>query len=119
MITLNHLLSLLLTFLLFAFVNIFYKIQKRKTALVLHQLLRLSYLLVLLTGILLLPVMPITFGRMFKFLLGVLTMGFMEIFLMHRRQGDLGFFHWTGFGVLLGATIAMGLFLPLGWYLVW
>ncbi|MBB6451128.1 hypothetical protein HNR44_003122 [Geomicrobium halophilum] len=114
MITLPHLLSITSTLLLFILVHYLYFKRRAKIAVVLHQLLRVSYLLVIMSGILLLPQMPVTFARLFKLLSGIIVMGFMEIVLMHRVKGDLSKVHWIIFGVVLGLTIVVGLALPLG-----
>lgn len=114
MITSFHLLAIAFTLFLFTLVYYLYGTTRKRTAIVTHQVLRLSYLLVIITGILLLPLMPVTVGRLLKLMAGLLTVGFMEIFLMHRMKEDLGRMHWIIFAILLGSTIILGLMLPLG-----
>lgn len=117
LITGYHLLALSITCILFIFVFLFYKRGKTKKAVILHQFMRLSFLGVLATGILLVPLMPFSLARGAKLLFGIMSLGMIEIFLMHLNKGDLTKFTTVSFIVILSITILLGLFLPLGIYL--
>lgn len=79
--------------------------------------MRLSFLGVLATGILLVPLMPFSLARGAKLLFGIISLGMSEIFLMHLNKGDLTRFTTISFIIFLSVTILLGLFLPLGIYL--
>ncbi|MCM2676135.1 DUF1516 family protein [Alkalicoccobacillus plakortidis] len=117
MLTQYHLLAIILTLSLFGLVLSLYRKGQKKPAVLLHQLMRVSFLFVLATGILLVPMMPFSLMRGAKLLLGIISMGMMEIFLMHLNKGDLTKFTTVSLIVVISLTILIGLFLPLGIYL--
>ncbi|WP_185970942.1 DUF1516 family protein [Alkalicoccobacillus porphyridii] len=117
MLTQYHLIAITVTLLLFGIVYKLYVNKKRKQAIILHQFMRVSFLFVLATGILLVPMMPFSLMRGAKLILGMVSMGIMEIFLMHLNKGDLTKFTTISMITIISLTILIGLFLPLGIYL--
>ncbi|MDQ0207199.1 DUF1516 family protein [Alkalicoccobacillus murimartini] len=117
MLTQYHLLAIILTLVLFGLVYSLYRKGQQRKAVILHQVMRVSFLFVLATGILLVPMMPFSILRGGKLLLGIISMGMIEIFLMHLNKGDLTKFTTVSLMIVLFATIMIGLFLPLGIYL--
>lgn len=117
MMTHIHLTALALALVLFFVVFGLFAAKKAKIANVLHQITRVVYLIVIMTGFLLLPMMPFTLGRISKVVLGLITIGLMEIVLVHQSKGEIKARDWVLFIVFLIATIFAGLLLPLGFNL--
>jgi hypothetical protein len=112
-----HLAALGLTLALFFIVSALYSAKKNKIGTILHQVLRVTYLFVIMTGFILLPMMPFSLGRISKVALGLLTIGVMEIVLAHQIKGHIKGRDWLIFMVILLVTIFTGLLLPLGLHL--
>lgn len=117
MLTNYHLIAIICTLILFGLVYKLYVKQKRKQAIIFHQVMRVSFLIVLATGILLVPMMPFSLMRGAKLILGIVSMGIIEIYLMHLNKGDLTKFTTISMLTIISLTILIGLFLPLGIYL--
>lgn len=113
-----HLAALGLTLILFFIVYVLYAVKKNKIAAVLHQVHRLSYLFVIMTGFILLPMLPFSLGRISKVVLGLLTIGVMEIVLVHQSKGLIKTRDWLIFVIFLTVTILTGLLLPMGFNLL-
>lgn len=95
-----------------------YTQKKEKISVIAHQVLRISYLVVIISGILLLPLMPLTFGRLLKLILGICSLGLMEIYLICKTKKVLHKVNWA-FLMVLMFTILLGFSLPMGIYIRW
>ncbi|ALC81884.1 MULTISPECIES: DUF1516 family protein [Bacillus] len=113
-----HLTALGLTLILFFIVYALFAAKKHKIAVVLHQIHRITYLFVIMTGFILLPMLPFSLGRISKVVLGLLTIGVMEIVLVHKSKDHIKVRDWLFFVIFLIVTIVAGLLLPLGFYLL-
>lgn len=85
-----------------------------------HMIARLFYVLILLSGVLLF-IKGMDYGRGaeygIKFLLGLLTIGMMEMVLVRSTKGKNVTLFWVLFFVFLFATMFFGFKLPMGWEL--
>lgn len=83
-----------------------------------HMIARLFYVLILLSGVLLF-IKGMDYGRGaeygIKFLLGLLTIGMMEMVLVRSTKGKKVTTFWILFFVFLFATMFFGFKLPMGW----
>ncbi|WP_162356588.1 DUF1516 family protein [Metabacillus mangrovi] len=109
-----HIAAWILAVILFFAVYVLYKKGRMKSAAVLHGILRLDYLLVLASGFYLVASVSITFGHLMKAALGILTIGFLEIVAVHKKKGESYKPLWIFCLAVLGGTILLGLYLPLG-----
>jgi uncharacterized membrane protein SirB2 len=91
------------------------KAGKEKSQKIVKMTLRLFYLFILATGILLLfSVFEIDGEYIGKAILGVLTIGFMEMILARSGKGKSTGLFWVLFIIVLILTIVLGAKLPLG-----
>ncbi|WP_010283437.1 YisL family protein [Bacillus timonensis] len=91
------------------------KAGKEKSQKIVKMVLRLFYLFILVTGFLLLfSGVTIDGEYIGKAILGVLTIGFMEMILARSSKGKSNGLFWILFIVVLGLTIGLGMKLPLG-----
>lgn len=83
---------------------------------ILHMVLRLFYVLIIITGLTLFIEWsssdPMLYG--IKFLLGVLTIGMMEMVLVRSKKQKPVTMFWALFAVFLFATMFIGFMLPVG-----
>lgn len=83
---------------------------------ILHMVLRLFYVLIIITGLTLFIEWsssdPMLYG--IKFLLGVLTIGMMEMVLVRSKKQKPVTMFWALFAVFLFATVFIGFMLPIG-----
>ncbi|QTD41211.1 YisL family protein [Sporosarcina sp. Te-1] len=82
-----------------------------------HMIARLFYVLILFSGVLLfMKSMNYGMGAQYgiKFLLGLLTIGMMEMVLVRSEKGKSVTLFWVLFFVFLFATMFMGFKLPMG-----
>ncbi|TWT07276.1 DUF1516 family protein [Planococcus sp. CPCC 101016] len=83
---------------------------------ILHMVLRLFYVLIIITGLTLFIEWsasdPMLYG--IKFLLGVLTIGMMEMVLVRSKKQKPVTMFWALFAVFLFATMFVGFMLPIG-----
>lgn len=83
---------------------------------ILHMVLRLFYILIIITGLTLFIEWsssdPMLYGV--KFLLGVLTIGMMEMVLVRSKKQKPVTMFWILFAVFLFATMFFGFKLPVG-----
>ncbi|MFB4164327.1 DUF1516 family protein [Alteribacillus sp. JSM 102045] len=114
MIVHYHLGSITLIIFLFIVVNHLYTRQKKRTAVILHQVLRLLYLFAALTGLMLLGILPVYLGGLFKVFLGIGSIGLMEIYFVHKLKNDAPKYLHVILIVFLSLTVIMGLMLPQG-----
>lgn len=92
-----------------------YSAGNSKGAKITHMILRLFYILIIITGAQLLFMFTAWNGEYIaKAILGLVTVGLMEMLLIRKKKdkGMTGI--WIGFIVVLLLTIALGLRLPLG-----
>ncbi|AIY06088.1 hypothetical protein Plano_2123 [Planococcus sp. PAMC 21323] len=83
---------------------------------IMHMVLRLFYVLIIITGLTLFiewsSSNPMLYG--IKFLLGVLTIGMMEMVLVRSKKQKSVTMFWALFAVFLFATMFIGFMLPVG-----
>lgn len=83
---------------------------------ILHMVLRLFYILIIITGLTLFIEWsssdPMVYG--IKFLLGILTIGMMEMVLVRSKKQKPVTMFWALFAVFLFATMFIGFMLPVG-----
>ena len=83
---------------------------------ILHMVLRLFYILIIITGLTLFIEWsssdPMLYG--IKFLLGILTIGMMEMVLVRSKKQKPVTMFWALFAVFLFATMFIGFMLPVG-----
>ncbi|MCH4824794.1 MAG: YisL family protein [Planococcus sp. (in: firmicutes)] len=83
---------------------------------IMHMVLRLFYVLIIITGLTLFiewsSADPMLYG--IKFLLGVLTIGMMEMVLVRSKKQKSVTMFWALFAVFLFATMFIGFMLPVG-----
>lgn len=92
-----------------------YSSGNSKGAKITHMILRLFYIIVIITGAQLFLMFTAWNGEYIaKALLGLITIGFMEMLLIRRKNGKAATGIWIGFIVVLLLTVALGLRLPLG-----
>ncbi|MFN2747057.1 MULTISPECIES: YisL family protein [Bacillus] len=92
-----------------------YSAGNHKGAKITHMVLRLFYILIILTGGQLLFMFKSWNGEYIgKAVLGLLTVGLMEMLLIRKKKEKSITGIWVGFIVILLLTIALGLRLPLG-----
>jgi len=91
------------------------KAGKERSQKIVKMTLRLFYLFILATGILLLFSISVIDGEYIgKAILGVLTIGFMEMILSRSSKGKSTGLFWVLFIIVLLLTIVLGAKLPLG-----
>lgn len=83
---------------------------------VVHMILRLFYILVILSGVFLFFAWSSSDPAMYgvKFLLGVVTIGFMEMVLVRQNKDKPTTVFWALFFISLLATMFIGMSLPIG-----
>lgn len=83
---------------------------------IMHMVLRLFYVLIIITGLTLFiewsSADPMLYG--IKFLLGILTIGMMEMVLVRSKKQKSVTMFWALFAVFLFATMFIGFMLPVG-----
>lgn len=91
------------------------KAGKEKSQKIVKMILRLFYLFILATGALLLFGGVVIDGEYIgKAILGILTIGFMEMILARSSKGKSNGLFWVLFIIVLILTIVLGAKLPLG-----
>src|SRR5690606_24579359 len=91
------------------------KAGKEKSQKIVKMTLRLFYLFILATGFLLLFGGVVIDGEYIgKAILGILTIGFMDMILARSSKGKSTGLFWALFVIVLVLTIALGAKLPLG-----
>ncbi|WP_438824199.1 YisL family protein [Bacillus sp. JJ1562] len=111
-----HITSWVVAIILFVIAaTILNKAGKEKSQKIVKMVLRLFYLFIIATGLLLLFGGVVIDGEYIgKAILGVLTIGFMEMILARSSKGKQTGVFWALFVVVLVLTIALGAKLPLG-----
>ncbi|WP_079529360.1 DUF1516 family protein [Halobacillus hunanensis] len=95
-------------------VNHLYNIQKNRTAIILHYILRASFVAAVLSGGFSLGMQPVSLGSLFKVFLGISSIGLIEMYFMHKSKNDTPRFLPALLIIFLGLTVITGLILPLG-----
>ncbi|MFD1708021.1 YisL family protein [Siminovitchia sediminis] len=112
-----HITTWVVALILFAVVLILRKGGNQKGAKITHMILRVFYLLIILTGVLLFSrhqgFNPALYGL--KFLGGVIVIVMMEMVLVRGAKGRNTGLLWTVLIIVLAITFFLGLRLPLGW----
>ncbi len=112
-----HITTWAVALILFVVVLVLQKSGKQKGAKITQMILRVFYLLIIATGVLLFSkhqgYNPALYG--IKFLGGIIVIGMMEMILVRTaKEKNTGVF-WAVFIVALAVTFFLGLKLPLGW----
>lgn len=111
-----HLTTIVLSLILFLFTLTLQK--KGRNIKVLHMILRVIYLLIILTGgMMFFSIYKITFLYVLKAVLGLAMIGLFELILVESRKGKkiIGFLFLCS--IILLVTVYLGLKLPMGFYL--
>ncbi|SFP33527.1 Protein of unknown function [Salibacterium halotolerans] len=114
MIVHYHLGAVIVVILLFALVHYLYSRQMKITALIVHNLLRILYLGAIMTGFILLGLVPVNLGGLGKLALGIISIGLMEIYFSHYKKDDAPRPFLVVVIVILALTILTGMLLPQG-----
>ncbi|ALC80686.1 MULTISPECIES: YisL family protein [Bacillus] len=105
--------------LIFVFVTYaMYSSGSKSGAKIVHMILRLIYLLIIATGADLLFRLQLWNGEYIsKAILGIISIGFMEMLLIRRKKQKSTTGMWIAFIIAIVVTIALGLRLQLGFKL--
>lgn len=88
---------------------------KEKQAKIVQMVLRLFYVLIIVTGIIIASGLSNFSGEYIgKIILGILTIGMMEMVLSKAKKGKPAMVAWILFIIILVLTILLGMRLPLG-----
>jgi uncharacterized membrane protein len=113
-----HITTWLVAIILFFVANSLFKSGKEKPFKIVHMVLRLFYVLIIVTGIIIASDIYKFSGEYIgKIILGILTIGMMEMVLGKLKKGQPTKVFWIIFFVVLILTILLGLRLPMGFWL--
>lgn len=113
-----HITTWVVAIILFFVANSLFKSGKEKPSKIVHMVLRLFYVLIIVTGIIIASGLTKFSGEYIgKIILGILTIGMMEMVLVKLKKGKPTRVFWILFYVALILTILLGLRLPLGFWL--
>ncbi|MBO1511666.1 YisL family protein [Metabacillus bambusae] len=113
-----HITTWLVAIILFFVANSLFKSGKEKPFKIVHMVLRLFYVLIIVTGIIIASDIYKFSGEYIgKIILGILTIGMMEMVLGKLKKGQPTKVFWIIFIVVLILTILLGLRLPMGFWL--
>ncbi|MEH7444461.1 YisL family protein [Heyndrickxia sp. MSNUG] len=109
-----HMTAWFLALILF-FVSIgLHKSGKEKGSKIVHMILRVVYLLILLTGFMLLFSINITIMYVLKAAVGLWVISMLEMILIRTKKNEKASILWIQFVVALLLVLYLGLSLPLG-----
>lgn len=92
-----------------------YKSGKEKPATIVHMILRVFYLLIIASGIMIVVSLTKISGEYIgKIVLGILTVGMMEMVLVKMKKGQPAKTFWIIFIIVFILTVLLGARLPLG-----
>ncbi|MDQ0232253.1 YisL family protein [Metabacillus malikii] len=112
-----HITTWLIAIILFFVVNALLKSKKDKQAKITHMVLRLFYILIIVTGVIITVGLSKIDGEYIgKIILGILTIGMMEMVLAKVKKGKPAKVFWILFFVIFILTVLLGLRLPLGFW---
>ncbi|APH05964.1 YisL family protein [Bacillus weihaiensis] len=110
-----HITSWALGIILFFVAFSLFKSGKEKPFKIVHMVLRLVYVLIVITGIVVVTgVSQLSAEYIAKIVLGIWTIGAMEMVLVRSKKGKPTRVFWIQFIVVLIVTILLGVRLPLG-----
>lgn len=110
-----HITTWVVAIILFFVANSLLKSGKEKPSKIVHMVLRLFYILIIVTGIVIASDIYNFSGEYIgKIILGIVTIGMMEMVLVKSKKGAPTKIFWIIFLVALILTILLGLRLPLG-----
>ncbi|MEC0323474.1 YisL family protein [Bacillus subtilis subsp. subtilis] len=96
-----------------------YSSGSAKGAKITHMILRLFYILIILTGAELFVSFANWNGEYAgKMILGIITVGLMEMLLIRKKKEKSTGGLWIGFVIVLLLTVLLGLHLPIGFQLI-
>ncbi|MEH7108793.1 MULTISPECIES: DUF1516 family protein [Bacillaceae] len=111
-----HITTIILTIILFGIILLLQ--NKGRSTKVLKMILRVMYLLIILTGVMMLfSLYKITILYVLKAVLGILMIGLFEMILAEGKKGKKVAVFWSLFLVILIVTVYLGLKLPMGIYI--
>ncbi|TYR81389.1 DUF1516 family protein [Priestia megaterium] len=116
MLTIFHLFAVSSAIALVISVKVLRAKNYQKTAFIFHQLLRLIYIFILVTGLILLSYVTNTLS-VFKIFLGICSIAVIEVYLIPTANPTYQKLSTYFFIGMVGFTILLGLCLPLGLYL--
>lgn len=110
-----HITTWVLGIILFFVAFSFFKSGKEKPFKIIHMVLRLFYVLIIITGIVIVSgVYQLNGEYIAKIILGIWTIATMEMVLVKSKKGKPTRIYWIQFVVVLVLTILLGMRLPLG-----
>ncbi|WP_338472116.1 YisL family protein [Niallia sp. XMNu-256] len=110
-----HITTWVIALILFFVAISLHKKDNKRPYKIVTMILRLFYVLIIVTGVMLLPGITGSYGV--KALLGVLVIGFLEMVLGLTKKGKSAGFAWILLIIGLIAVIYLGLSLPMGIYI--
>lgn len=109
-----HITSWALALILFFVALYLQKSGKEKGAKIVQMILRVFYILILITGIqLIIGAASLPFAYIAKIVFGILSIGFMEMVLVRGKKGKPTTMFWVLLLVSLAITIYLGFSLPM------
>ena len=113
-----HITTWVVAIILFFVANSLLKSGKEKPAKIVHMVLRLFYIFVLVSGFMIVSGLYQIDGEYIgKIILGIVTIGMMEMVLVKSKKGKPTRVFWILFFVAFILTVLLGLRLPLGFWL--
>ncbi|MBZ5752855.1 YisL family protein [Metabacillus rhizolycopersici] len=113
-----HITTWVVAIILFFVANSLLKSGKEKPSKIVHMVLRLFYILVLVTGFIMVTGLYEIDGEYIgKIILGIVTIGMMEMVLVKSKKGKPTKVFWILFFAAFILTVLLGLRLPLGFWL--
>jgi len=110
-----HLTTWILAIILFFVALSMQKSGKEKPLKIIQMILRLFYVLIIITGGLLLAQVDTISGQyLFKSLMGIVTVGMLEMILVRGKKGKSTGMFWAILAIAFLITLYMGLKLPIG-----
>ncbi|QGQ44612.1 YisL family protein [Metabacillus sediminilitoris] len=109
-----HITTWVVAIILFFVAHSLLKSQKEKPAKIVQMVLRLFYILIIVTGIMIASGIQLNGEYIGKIILGIVTIGMMEMVLTKTKKGQPTKVFWIIFIVVLILTISLGLRLPFG-----
>ncbi|MBD1380611.1 YisL family protein [Metabacillus arenae] len=110
-----HITSWLLAIILFFVTNAMMNAGKEKPAKILHMILRVLYILIIVTGVqIVLGLFQISGEYIGKIVFGLWTVVMMELILVRNKKGKSTKAFWIQFVIVLILTLLLGFRLPLG-----
>ncbi len=115
MMTHAHITTWVVAIILFFVAHSLFKSGKEKPSKIVHMVLRLFYILIVITGVILVTgVYQLDGEYIAKIVLGIWTIGAMEMVLVRLKKGKPTRVFWIQFVIVLLLTIVLGMRLPLG-----